>query len=337
MSTRKKLPIETKSLFGSYHYRKAKDIMEAQQDVRWTAQEIPVEKDKHNLKQGLSPEQLNLVTVTLQLFVEIEQRVGEVWDKIAKWFPHAEIEGACAEIGGIEKSVHAFFYQKVSDVLHIEPEVIAKNQEEIKVLKNKLNLIQKITSNLSDNKLLSLATVAFLEQVFLFTNFAELKSFQSNGHNEIKNVVTGVDFVVQDEQIHGSFASFLFRTMLEENDKYKVYDTRDLHKNILEVLEEIIKHEDAVTDYTFAGQTAINGTTPSQLKTFSRHRANEALKLLGYNEHFVIGDNPIADWFYRGANSIKVHDFFSGVSSQYRRGWKLEGFSRLPLMEDSNA
>jgi hypothetical protein len=135
----------------------------------------------------LNPHQLNSVTVTLQLFVEIEQKVGEVWEQIAHWYPHSEIEGACAEIARMEKSVHAFFYQKMSDVLNIDPEETAKNQETITVLKSKLEFLTKITSNLADDKPLALATVALIEQVLLFSNFAMLKSFQSNGHNDLFN------------------------------------------------------------------------------------------------------------------------------------------------------
>lgn len=33
-----------------------------------------------------------------------------------------------------------------------------------------------------------------------------MKSFQSNGHNLISNTITGVDFVVQDEVMHGNYA-----------------------------------------------------------------------------------------------------------------------------------
>ena len=186
-----KLPIETANpLFGLYLYPAAKEIMEEQQDKSWTAQEIPVEKDIHTYRHTMTPEQLNLVTVTLQLFVEIEQKVGEVWEKIASWYPHSEIEGCCAEIARMEKSVHAFFYQKMSDVLNIDPEETAKNQATIHVLKSKLEFLTNIVSNLDNDKPLSLATVLAIEQVLLFSNFAMLKSFQSNGHNLITNTIT---------------------------------------------------------------------------------------------------------------------------------------------------
>lgn len=329
-----KLPIETPNpLFGLYLYPGAKEVMEAQQDVSWTAQEIPVDKDVHDYRQLMSEQQLNLVTITLQLFVEIEQKVGEVWEQIAKWFPHSEIEGCATEIARMEKSIHAFFYQKMSDELSIDPEETAKNQQTIAVLKSKLEFLQKITSNLSNDKALSLATVTMIEQVLLFSNFAMLKSFQSNGHNLIKNTITGVDFVVQDEQLHGDFAAYLFKTYLAENTQHKVYDVSKLRTDILEGLSEVVAHEDAVIDYTFSGNIAINDITGHQLKTFIRSRANSTLELLGYAPMYEVEADPIGEWFYKSSKSIKIHDFFNGGTSQYRRSWKLDNFSRIPHMK----
>lgn len=334
-----KLPIETHNpLFGRYLYPEAKEIMELQQDKGWTAQEIPVDKDTHTYRHVLAAPQLNLTTTTLQLFVEIEQKVGEVWEIIASWFPHSEIEGCCTEIARMEKSVHAFFYQKMSDVLNIDPEETAKIQQEVSVLKSKLEFLAKITSNLSENKPLSLATVALIEQVLLFSNFAMLKSFKSNGHNLITNTVTGVDFVVQDEVMHGNFAAYLFKTYLHEAAQHNLgIDRVELGLDIRSLITEIISHEDSVIDYTFAGVDSINDITPAQLKIFIRSRANDTLELLGFDPYFeIVEPNPIADWFFQGANSIKVHDFFAGGTNQYRRSWKFDDFSRIPHIQGAS-
>lgn len=308
--------------------------MEEQQDKAWTAQEIAVEKDIHDYRHVMAPNQLNLVTITLQIFVEIEQKVGEVWEQIARWYPHSEIEGCCAEIARMEKSVHAFFYQKMSDVLNIDPEDTARNQATIQVLKKKLEFLTKITSNMEVNKPLALATVAAIEQVLLFSNFAMLKSFQANGNNLISTTTTGVDFVVQDETLHGTFASYLFKTVLDEDSKIKSIDKQQLESDIYAVMAEIIEHEDAVIDYTFSGSEKINDVSGADLKMFIRSRANEVLDMLdiGTQRHTLL-ENPIAEWFYKGANSIKMHDFFVSGTSQYRRAWSLDGFSRIPHMK----
>jgi len=329
-----KLPIETPNpLFGLYLYPQAKSFMESQQDVSWSAQEIPVDDDKHDYLSVMSISQRRLTDTTLQLFVEIEQRVGEVWAIIASWFPHSEIEGACSEISRMEKSVHAFFYQKMSDVLNIDPEAIAENQKTISVLREKLELLNSITSDLSANKPLTLFTVAAIEQVLLFSNFAMLKSFKANGHNLIKKTLTGVDYVIQDEQLHGDFAAYLHNTYISELGYYPVGH----QEKCIAIIQEIIAHEDAVIDYIYGDIPVINDITPEQLKVFIRSRADTLMELMHMPHIFSITQpNPIATWFYQGIKSIKIHDFFAASTTQYRKNWKIDNFSRLPHIGDIN-
>ena len=195
-----KLPMETKNpLFGLILYPLAEEIRILQQGILWTAEEIPVEKDINDFRQNMLPEQFNLESVTLDLFVEAEQEVGNIWATIASWFPHSEIDNAATQIAAVEKAIHAPFYQKMSDAMNIAPEDTARNQQEITVIREKLELIKRIASNLDENKPLTLATVSVIEQVLLFGNFAMLKSFQANGNNLITNTITGVDFVKNDK------------------------------------------------------------------------------------------------------------------------------------------
>ena len=333
MPMSKLLPIETPNpLFGMYLYPIAKDIMEEQQDKSWSAQEIPVEDDKHDFLSVMSVPQRRVTDTTLQLFVEIEQRVGDVWVTIASWFPHSEIEGACMEIARMEKSVHAFFYQKMSDVLNIDPTSVLEQQQSISAIREKLTLLETITSNLSEDKALTLFTVAAIEQVLLFSNFAMLKSFKSNGHTLIKKTLTGVDYVIQDEQLHGVFAAYLHNVYLGESDT----DISTHYKKCSNVLEEIVRHEDAIIDYMYLDIPSINDITPSELKVFIRGRANTLMTEMEIPPIFTIDPtkDTISKWFYQGIKSIKVHDFFSANTTQYRRNWKIDNLSRLPFLKD---
>ena len=282
----------------------------------------------------MSPEAFELVKTTLQIFVEIEQTVGDIWERIAHWFPHSEIEGACSVISSMEKSVHAFFYQKMSDVLNIEPEATLRIQQEVSSLKNKLSLLDNILKNSGINKPLTLATVAMIEQVLLFSNFAMLKSFQSNGNNLIPNTVSGVDYVVNDEVLHGEFAAYLFNQYVSEAGD--ILDVQELHENILTVLEDVLQHEDAVIDYTFKNDITVNGVNRQQLKAFIRQRANHVLTLLNMTPIYNVDDTTIASWFYKGANAIKMHDFFVKGTNSYSRTWDERGFSRLELNNNND-
>jgi len=341
MPTDHKLQITTSNpMFGLYLYPESNLFREKQQDIMWTAQEIPVENDINDYKQHMDEHQFQLVSLTLQLFVEIEQKVGDVWEQVAKWFPHSEIEGACVQIAAMEKSVHAFFYQKMNDTLAIEPQDIAKNQETVAVLKNKLLLLDSITANLSDNYVLSLYTVSMIEQVLLFSNFAMLKSFKANGHNLIQNTLTGVDFVVQDETIHGLFAGYLYTTYLSElkeaitEEEYSTF-MLDLGNKQTEVANEIINHEVAVINYLYNDITYINDISADNLINFVYSRANEVIKTLDANvKQFTIDEtvNTIPEWFYKGASAIKMHDFFIAGTNQYRRSWQAEKLSLFPYI-----
>lgn len=329
-------------MFGLYLYPEAKEFMEKQQDIMWTAQEIPIHKDINDYRQHMDRHQYQLVTLTLQLFVEIEQKVGAVWEQIANWFPHSEIEGAATQIAAMEKSVHAFFYQKMNDELAIEPDTIAHNQQTIAVLRNKLTLLEGITKNLSGNKPLALFTVSMIEQVLLFSNFALLKSFKANGHNLIQNTLVGVDLVVNDETLHGLFAGYLYKQYTKEmkeelpSDLY-IFNMTELTKLETNVVSEIIQHEDAVINYLFEEVDSINDVTADQMKSFIRSRANEVTHSLNPDlPLFTIESDPVAEWFYKGAQSIKMHDFFIAGTSQYRRNWKTENLSFLPFLEDAD-
>lgn len=287
-----------------------------------------MEDDKQDYLVKMSPSQYDLVVTTLQSFVEIEQTVGDVWNIFASWFPHSEIEGACIEIARMEKSVHAFFYQKMSDVLNIDPAETAEKQQVVKALKHKLALLKRITSNLEKNKPLSLFTVAAIEQSLLFGNFAMLKSFKANGNSLIKKTLTGVDYVIQDEQLHGVFAAFLHNQYLTELAEASVPFDYEVHKaSCVAVIEAIVEHEDSIINYVYQNDTSINDITADELKQFIRSRANLVLTDMGFQEHYVVTDNPIADWFYQGVKSIKVHDFFSASTTQYRRNWKFDNFT----------
>jgi len=320
------LPIETQNpLFGDYKYPEAKVIMEAQQDIFWTAQEIDVTKDIMDYKVNMSKEQYFLASTTLSSFVDIESSVGTMWATIASWFPHSEIEGACSFISAMETSVHAFFYQKMNDVMNISPEDTYATQQETKEIREKLAVVENVMSNLNKDRQISLATILLVEQVLLFGNFALLKSFQANGYNLITNTITGIDFVSADEDLHGEFAAYLFKTRLDEsNENIEQYEN-----SIIEIAKTIVNHEVAVVNLIFKDVERINHLTAYQVTEFIKHRANRSLEKIGIKPIYEITDTSMQEWFYRSNNSMKIHDFFVSGTSSYKRDWSSSRLSRI--------
>jgi len=318
--------IETPNeLFGKYLYPEAKVIMEAQQNVVWTAQEIDIAKDVMDYKVNMDQYQFNLASTTLEAFVQIEQHVGTIWATIASWFPHSEIEGACSFISAMETSVHAFFYQKMNDVMNIAPEDTLRKQQETKAIREKLAMIDSIMANMDKNKPLTLATVLLVEQVLLFGNFAMLKTFQANGYNLITNTITGLDFVIGDEDLHGEFAAYLFNTYVNELGK----SSEEFKYDIITVAKQIAEHEFAVVDLIYKDSSSINHTTAYQFKEFIKHRINRSFGKIGLEPLYEVTDTSIQEWFYRSNDSMKIHDFFVSGTSSYTRDWSESKLSRV--------
>ena len=139
------------------------------------------------------------------------------------------------------------------------------------------------------------------------------------------------------EVLHGVFATYLHNTYIAEyNANTGPFDITAHSRNVQRLTEEIIAHEDAVIDYCFQANAPINDITSDQLKQFIRSRANKVLTDLGLEPMYTIISNPIADWFYKGANSLKLHDFFKAGTNQYRRGWSAQAFTRLSYLEANN-
>jgi len=142
------------------------------------------------------------------------------------------------------------------------------------------------------------------------------------------------------ETLHGLFAGQLYKQYVYEMKEHlSVEDFDAWYNNLLNyeevVREEIINHEDAVIDYVFTNVDSINDITAEQMKAFIRSRSNEVTSNLSPElVTFTIDSNPIADWFYRGANSIKMHDFFVAGTNQYRRNWKTENLSLKPFLKE---
>ena len=135
------------------------------------------------------------------------------------------------------------------------------------------------------------------------------------------------------EQLHGDFAAYLHNTYLSELG----YTPLDHEANCYKIITEIINHEDAVIDYVYGDIPSINDITPDQLKTFIRSRANTLLASMNIPEMYTITQpNPIAVWFYQGIKSIKIHDFFAASTTQYRKNWKFDNFSRIPHTRGTN-
>lgn len=321
MTTRLQTPKHTYTI----DYPIAVELAEKQQDVYWTAKEIKVEKDAQDILVNMSPSERHGVLTVLKLFTLYELKVGtEYWgNRIMKKFPRPDIQQMAATFSFFELGVHAKFYAKINEALNIATDEFYSEYVKDETLKSRMEFIDQCLDDPDD--LFSLGVFALVEGAILYSNFAYLKHFQSQGKNLITNIVAGINFSVRDENLHHEGGAWLFRTLLSESnlsEQSKVV-LFDKIKNAAHIIRE---HEHKIAEKIFE-KGKIAGITCHQLQNFIDSRIDLCLANLGIEGIYNIKDNKISDWFYNGINAYIQHDFFNRTGREYNRNWDEKSFT----------
>ena len=221
-----------------------------------------------------------------------------------------------------ELNMHAPFYNEVNRVLNLDTEEFYTDYVNDPTLNARMGHIEECIK--SKNDLLSLAVFSMVEGVVLYSSFAFLKHYRNGGKNLLKNLVSGINASVRDENLHQQGGAWLFG-ILKKESKLTEEEWEELIKLVVEAAEIIYAHECKIIDMTFEKGT-IDGITSTQLKHFVESRINICLMDLGIKTIFEVPYNPIAEWFYDGINAVKLHDFFNVSGAEYKRNWNQERF-----------
>lgn len=307
------------------------EFAEEQLKVFWLPDEIKVEKDVQDILVNFTESEKHAVITTLKLFSIYETHAGdEYWGgRFKKMFDGAEFHRMASVFAMFELAVHAPFYNKINQLLHLDTPEFYMSYLDNKVLKDRIDSIGKIIDNKDD--LISLAAFSMIEGAVLYSNFAFLKHYQSQGKNKLMNVVRGINFSVRDENIHSVAGAWSFKYKLNE---YKNSHTKEQYDNYLEeikvtiggLVDEIYSHEKQIIAMLFE-KGEIKGITAHQLENFVQSRLNKCLEQLGFKGHYDVSYNPIGAWFYKGINDYTFNDFFSGQGKEYNRNWDQTGFT----------
>ena len=326
----KQLPrIRTPKTTYTFDYDAAIEFAETQQRILWTAEEIEMEKDVHDLMTNLDEAELHGVTTVLKLFTEYELQVGrDYWtNRVMKMFPRPDIERMANMFSYVEINVHAPFYARINELLGLATDEFFESYKENEVLNERIEWIGSVVSAPITNNmdiLRSLGAFSFIEGAILYSNFAFLKHFQSEGKNKLANLVAGINFSVKDENIHAEADAWLFRTLLSEANLNEE-DLETLKNDMRKVARKTYEHETEIVKMIFE-KGNIRGITENQLDNFVQSRIDLCLENLGIERMFNPTYNPIKGWFYKNINSTKLHDFFSAQGSDYTRAWKETAF-----------
>lgn len=311
-------------------YPEAINFTEQQLKVFWLPGEVKVEKDIQDVLVNMTKTEKHGTLTTLKLFTLYELKAGaEYWaGRFKDRFPTHELQRMAVTFAMFELAVHKPFYAKINELLFLDNDEFYGEYKNDPILKARMDFIDEVIN--SEDDLVSLAGFAMVEGAILYSAFAYLKHFQSQGKNKALNIVRGVNFSVRDESMHSDAGAWTFTKLkaehkaLQPGEDFAKYE-ETLKVRVFKMARAIYEHECHIVDLIFS-QGTIEGITAIQLKNFVMSRINHVLAKLGYGKLEEVKYNPIADWFYDSINSFSFNDTFSGVGNSYHRNWSETDF-----------
>ncbi len=290
--------------------------------IFWLPDEVKVEKDIQDILVNFTESEKHGVITTLKLFSLYETHAGsEYWGgRFKSMFDGAEFHRMASVFSMFELAVHAPFYNKINQLLHVNTPEFYISYKDNPVLKSRIEHIGEIIDDKDDLK--SLAMFSMVEGVVLYSSFAFLKHFQSQGKNKLMNLIRGINFSLRDENLHSVAGAWCFRHKAKNLAPEQLEEVRSV---IVDGAMKLYEHELEIIKMTFS-RGKIDGITEHQLDNFVQSRINECMKQLGFKKIFDVKYNPIADWFYKAINDYSFNDFFSGMGNQYHRNWDESAF-----------
>jgi ribonucleotide reductase beta subunit family protein with ferritin-like domain len=312
-----------KHLIPVYEDKNIIEFADQQLKIFWLPEEIKVEKDVQDVLTNFSEAEKHAVITTLRLFSLYETHAGdEYWGtRFKEMFSGAEYHRMASVFSMFELAVHAPFYNKINELLYINTSEFYTSYQDSPVLKARIDHIGEMISDKND--LVSLGSFSMVEGVILYSNFAFLKHYQSQGKNKLMNVVRGLNFSARDEHRHAEASAYCFRKKAQDVDADYLYK---VEQKIRETARKIYEHECAIIAMLFE-KGKVEGITAHQLENFVQSRINHCLKQLGFSKEYDVKYNPISEWFYKGINDYQFNDFFSGQGNQYHRVWDETAFT----------
>ncbi len=309
----------------SRHYPKLIELANKQLEEQfWTSTEMVVELDRMQLLYELTEEQLHAVKTVLHLFLRYELMVGRFWeDVVAKTFPRPEVQLAASVVAMTERAIHAEFYNQLNVVLGLDTDEHYLSYVDDPELNDRVEWLGKLLSQ--EDKILATIIFSMTETALLFSSFAVLKSFQSNGYNMLPVIVRGTNQSAIDEDLHGVISAEIINTYYKELGSSLLEDTVR-YSAVKEAVMFAYEHECRIIDMAFLADT-LNGVDKQDMKEFVKYRLNVYLERLQLPKMFDVVDCTIVDWFEKNTYSYKLIDFFTkGQGSEYESSWDGAGF-----------
>lgn len=313
--------------FRPFEYEKAFQFAKAQNDHHWTHSQIEVDSDLMQYNTEFTEQEKHGISTVLKLFTAYEVHVADYWiDIVYKWFPKPEIR-QMAQVFAAMEAEHALFYDKLNNMLGLSTKEFYLLFMDDPDMKKRIEFIESMLARGSTGNprdlAISLAAFGFVEGVILYSSFAFLMSFQQPPKNKLKNIFTGLSYSVRDEALHADADSWLFNTLIAEQN----INIAEIKGEIIEMAKASLFLEEKIVDQIFS-KGKIEGITDHQLKQFVKSRINKKLKDIDINPIYDVTYNPISSWFYRTIGAVEMTDFFDRSSTSYNNNWSFNKVSK---------
>jgi ribonucleoside-diphosphate reductase beta chain len=303
-----------------FEYPELEDKAKAISNTHWVHDEIDFSKDKHEYMTELSIVERYVIGTILKTFAQTEVHVAdEFWSKLYQYMPKPEVSLVCSTFTENEWR-HALAYDKLNTELGLtDYEAFLEDEVATERLENLLKIRKDHRGSPSTRDLMVTLAVfgGFTEYVNLFSQFAILRSFSSNGRNLLTNIGEIIDWSALDEQHHSDTALHLFEILKTENPhewddelKGRIYTAAILTYEIeKKLIDQIFKYGD------------LPNLTKGELMNFMSYRVNESLTRMGLKPIKNVDEQLLKNvqWFEDGLNANSHADFFAKRVTDYTK------------------
>ena len=314
--------LKERVVYKPFEYPQAYDYWLKQQQAHWLHTEVPMAQDVSDWKSNMKDYEKNVVGQILKGFAQTETVVNDYWSTlVTKWFRKPEVIMMGTTLGSSE-TIHAEAYSLLNEQLGLDN--FAEFMEDEATMAKIESLMDVRDGHNGEpnwhDRAKSLAIFsAFTEGVNLFSSFAVLLSFKMR--NKLKGVGQIVEWSVRDESLHSEAGCWLFRTLMEENPRFK---TKKLVKEIEEAAHLALKLEFDFIDKVFE-MGDLENLTKDELKNFIKHRVNTKMGDLGLQPIIPATDIDkgalkTMKWFDAVIAGKQHTDFFANRVTNYSKG-----------------
>ena len=314
--------LKERVVYKPFEYPQAYDYWLKQQQAHWLHTEVPMAQDVTDWKSNMKDHEKNVVGQILKGFAQTETVVNDYWSTlVTKWFRKPEVIMMGTTLGSSE-TIHAEAYSLLNEQLGLDDfSEFLEDEATMAKIETLMNVRDHHdgTPNWHERAKSLAIFSAFTEGVNLFSSFAVLLSFKMR--NKLKGVGQIVEWSVRDESLHSDAGCWLFRTLMEENPKFK---TKKLVKEIEDAARLMMQLEFDFIDKVFE-LGDLENLTKDELKNFIKHRINTKMSDLSLDP--IIPSSEIdkgalktMKWFDAVIAGKQQTDFFASRVTNYSKG-----------------